>query len=85
MDKLENVWSVFQNLDEFVYASDIETNELVYLNRKAMDTFGLKSIEESATKCCKVQISLVRCVPTINSPWGTMWNGATTTTCSTDI
>ena len=44
MDKLKNVWSIFQNLDEFVYVSDIETNELVYLNRKAMDTFGLKSI-----------------------------------------
>ena len=55
MDKLENVWSVFQNLDEFVYASDIETNELVYLNRKAMDTFGLKSIDEiKGRKCYEV-------------------------------
>ena len=81
MDKLKNVWSVFQNLGEFVYASDIETNELVYLNRKAMDTFGLKSIDEiKGRKCYEVlqgSISLVRCVPTINSPWGTMWNGAT--------
>lgn len=55
MDKLENVWSIFQNLDEFVYASDIETNELVYLNRKAMDTFGLKSIDEiKGRKCYEV-------------------------------
>lgn len=55
MDKLKNVWSVFQNLDEFVYASDIETNELVYLNRKAMDTFGLKSIDEiKGRKCYEV-------------------------------
>lgn len=55
MDKLKNVWSIFQNLDEFVYASDIETNELVYLNRKAMDTFGLKSIDEiKGRKCYEV-------------------------------
>lgn len=55
MDELKNVWSVFQNLDEFVYASDIETNELVYLNRKAMDTFGLKSIDEiKGRKCYEV-------------------------------
>lgn len=55
MDKLKNVWSVFQNLGEFVYASDIETNELVYLNRKAMDTFGLKSIDEiKGRKCYEV-------------------------------
>ena len=46
MDKLNNIWSLFQNLDGFVYASDVETYEMVYLNRKAMDTLGVKSIDE---------------------------------------
>ena len=45
MDKLNNIWSFFQNLDESVYAADVETHELVYLNRKALDTLGLKSLD----------------------------------------
>ena len=52
MDKLENVWSFFQNLDELVYASDIETYELVYLNQKALDAFGLKSLDEIKGRKC---------------------------------
>ena len=52
MDKLKNVWSFFQNLDELVYASDIETYELVYLNQKALDTFGLKSLDEIKGRKC---------------------------------
>ncbi len=52
MDKLKNVWSFLQNLDEFVYVSDIETNELIYLNRKAMDVLGLKSADELKNRKC---------------------------------
>ena len=52
MDKLRNVWQFFQNLDESVYAADIETHELVYLNRKALDTLGLKSLDEVKDKKC---------------------------------
>ena len=52
MDKFKNVWSFFQNLDELVYASDIETYELVYLNQKALDTFGLKSLDEIKGRKC---------------------------------
>lgn len=52
MDKLKNIWSFLQNLDEFVYVSDIETNELVYLNRKAMDALGLKSADELKNRKC---------------------------------
>lgn len=52
MDKLKNIWSFLQNLDEFVYVSDIETNELVYLNRKVMDALGLKSADELKNRKC---------------------------------
>lgn len=52
MDKLNNIWSFFQNLDESVYAADVETHELVYLNRKALDTLGLKSLDEVKGKKC---------------------------------
>ena len=55
MDKLRNVCQFFQNLDELVYAADIETHELVYLNQKALDAFGLKSLDEiKGKKCYKV-------------------------------
>ena len=55
MDNLQNIWLFFHELDEFVYASDIETNELVYLNRKALGVFGLKSIDEvKGRKCYEV-------------------------------
>ena len=52
MDKLRNFCRFFQNLDELVYAADIETHELVYLNQKALDTFGLKSLDEIKGKKC---------------------------------
>ncbi len=52
MDTLKNVWNFFQNLDELVYASDIETYELVYLNQKALDAFGLKSLDEIKGRKC---------------------------------
>ena len=55
MDKLKNVWSFFQNLDELVYASDIETYELVYMNRKALKAYGLSSMDEiKGRKCYEV-------------------------------
>ena len=77
MDKLNNIWSLFQNLDGFVYASDVETYEMVYLNRKAMDTLGVKSIDEmlvhmpmsqvfGGSNCYKAQSFHVDCVPIIN-------------------
>ena len=63
MAKLRNVCQFFQNLDELVYAADIETHELVYLNQKALDAFGLKSLDEiKGKKCYKVlQNSAIPC------------------------
>ena len=52
MATLKNICTFFQNLNEYVYASDIETNELVYLNRKAMDAFGVKSTDEIRGRKC---------------------------------
>ena len=30
------IWEFFEHLDEYVYVSDPETNQLVYMNQKAM-------------------------------------------------
>lgn len=52
---VKNAWDIFENLDEFVYVSDIETNELIYLNRKAVESLGLKSVDEiKGRKCYEV-------------------------------
>lgn len=63
MATLKNICTFFQNLNEYVYASDIETNELVYLNRKAMEAFGVKSTDEiQGRKCYEVlQGSTIPC------------------------
>lgn len=55
MNNIENIWQFLENLNEYVYATDIETNELVYMNRKALDAYELKSLEEiKGRKCYEV-------------------------------
>lgn len=45
----------FINLNEYVYATDIETNEIVYMNHKALKAYGLESIEDiKGRKCYEV-------------------------------
>lgn len=46
MKDIQNIWQFFENLNEYVYAADIETNELVYMNRKTLDAFGFHSVED---------------------------------------
>lgn len=49
------LWEFFENIDEIVYVSDAETCELVYLNERALDAFGLNSIEDvRGEKWCRV-------------------------------
>lgn len=49
------IWEFFENLDEYVYVSDPETNELVYMNKKALKSYGFQSNEEIAgLKCYEV-------------------------------
>ena len=42
-----NLWGFFENINEIVYVADIETHELVYMNKKAMDVFGIGSLAEA--------------------------------------
>ena len=37
---MENVWELFEELDEMVYVSDPETHELVYMNRHLREALG---------------------------------------------
>ena len=55
MNEIEVIWKFLDNLDEYVYATDIETDELVYMNRKLLEVYGLQSIDDvKGMKCYEV-------------------------------
>lgn len=46
------IWEFFDTLDELVYVTDISNNELIYMNQKALQTYGFHSLEEISGKKC---------------------------------
>lgn len=51
-DGMENIWNFYENMNEIVYVTDIETRNVVYLNRKAREVYGIKSLEDLKEKKC---------------------------------
>ena len=49
---MKQLWYFFENLDEIVYVSDIDTYELVYMNRKARELYGISSLDELSGRKC---------------------------------
>ena len=39
---MSKVWEFFENMNEAVYASDIDTYELIYLKKKSRNLFHFK-------------------------------------------
>ena len=52
MKEVKDIWQFFENMDEYVYATDIETHEIVYMNRKILKVYGLQSLEDAKGKKC---------------------------------
>ena len=50
MKEVKDIWQFFENLNEYVYATDIETHEIVYMNRKTLQVYGLQSLEDAKGK-----------------------------------
>ncbi|MBE5946319.1 MAG: sensor domain-containing diguanylate cyclase [Lachnospiraceae bacterium] len=46
------IWNFFENLNEMVYVSDMDTYEMVYMNKKTLAMFGYKSVDEVIGKKC---------------------------------
>jgi diguanylate cyclase (GGDEF)-like protein len=46
------IWEFFEEMDEIVYVTDIETHELVYMNRRARLQYGLSPDEDYQGKKC---------------------------------
>lgn len=52
---MDKIWKFYENLNEIVYVSDMDTYELEYMNRKALRDLGYSSIEEiKGKKCYKI-------------------------------
>lgn len=49
---MSKVWEFFENLDEIVYVSDMDTYELIYMNKYTMREYGFSSYEEYVGKKC---------------------------------
>ncbi|MBP3476362.1 MAG: sensor domain-containing diguanylate cyclase [Lachnospiraceae bacterium] len=49
---MKKIWDLFDNMNEFVYVSDADSYELIYMNKKLLQTHGFHSLEEIAGKKC---------------------------------
>ncbi len=49
---MNEFWTFYENLNEIVYVSDVDTYELVYMNRRAREIYGITSQEELKGKMC---------------------------------
>lgn len=49
---MSKVWEFFENLGEIVHVSDMDNYELIYMNKRAMREYGIKSSSEYIGKKC---------------------------------
>ena len=49
---MSKIWEFFDKMNELVYVSDINSYELIYMNKKALQTYGFRSPEEIVGKKC---------------------------------
>lgn len=48
----DKMWEFYEELSELVYVADMDSHELVYLNRKARELYGINSMDEVRGKKC---------------------------------
>lgn len=49
---MEKIWEFFENMNEIAYVADIDTHELIYMNKKALQLYNFHSLEEIKGKKC---------------------------------
>lgn len=49
---MSEIWNFFENMNEYVYVSDADTHELIYMNKKMRDTYGCSFHEDYQGKIC---------------------------------
>ena len=60
---MKKIWEFFENLNEVVYVADVDTHELIYMNKKTLEIYNLHSLDELKGKKCHelLQKSLAPC------------------------
>lgn len=53
---MKNIWEFFENMNELVYVSDMDTYELLYMNKKARDMYGFASMDDLSGRKCHEEI-----------------------------
>lgn len=49
------IWNFFDNINELVYVSDMDSHEVIYMNRKSMEVCGISALDElKGRKCYEV-------------------------------
>lgn len=62
---MEKIWEFYENLNEIVYASDMENYELLYMNRKAREIYGYSDVRDFKGKKCYEVLQGCACPCTI--------------------
>lgn len=47
---MNKIWEFFDTMDELVYVSDMDNYDLIYMNKKALQTYGFHSLEDISGK-----------------------------------
>ena len=71
---MADIWDFFENMDELVYVADMDTYDMVYMNRRAMAQYALTSPEQYPN-CSRAVLLPVPCVPTASSAPENFLNG----------
>lgn len=50
--KMKKIWEFFENMNNLVYVSDMDTYEVIYLNRRARREYGVSDMAEIQGKKC---------------------------------
>lgn len=49
---MNRIWEFYEHMDEMVYAADMDTYELIYMNRKTRESYGYDSVEQIRGRKC---------------------------------
>ncbi len=49
---MSNIWEIYDKLQEIVYVTDMDTHEVIYINRFGLQRLGLSSMEDARGKLC---------------------------------
>ncbi len=52
MKDINSICQFFENLNEYVYVTDIETYDIVYMNKKVLAAYGINCIDDVKGKKC---------------------------------